>query len=139
MNRMNSSTLREFVDVKTSAMILRVFTAAFMIYGHGFGKLMNVLGGNFQFLDPIGLGPEVSLILAALAEAVFAFLIVIGLWTRLSALILMINMAVALVFVHIAGGDSFGDMEMPLLYLVNFTVIFLLGPGKFSVDDTRSV
>lgn len=116
-------------------MILRIVTAFFMIYGHGFGKLMNVLGGNFQFLDPIGLGPEVSLILAAFAEGICAFLILIGFWTRLAAVFLIINMLVAVLFVHIPGGDSLGDMELPLMYLGLFIVIFLLGPGKYAIDD----
>lgn len=135
LKRLNSSTLSEFVDAKTSAMILRIVTAFFMIYGHGFGKLMNVLGGNFQFLDPIGLGPEVSLILAAFAEGICAFLILIGFWTRLAAVFLIINMLVAVLFVHIPGGDSLGDMELPLMYLGLFIVIFLLGPGKYAIDD----
>jgi putative oxidoreductase len=37
--------------------------------------------------------------------------------------------------VHLPGGDWFGDMELPVLYLVAFIVIFLLGPGKYSVDS----
>lgn len=137
LKRLNSSTLSEYVDAKTSAMILRIVTAFFMIYGHGFGKLMNVLGGNFQFLDPIGLGPELSLILAAFAEGVCAFLILIGFWTRLASVFLIINMLVAVLFVHVPGGDSLADMELPLLYLGLFIVIFLLGPGKYSIDDSR--
>ena len=136
LKRLNSSTLSEFTDVKTSAAILRIFAAFFMIYGHGWGKLMNVLNGNFQFLDPIGIGPEASLILAAFAEAICAFLILIGFWTRLASFFLIVNMAVAFFFVHIS--QSFGDMEMALLYLLIWVVIFLLGPGKFSVDESRS-
>lgn len=137
INRLKSSTLSEFVDAKTSAMILRVFVAFFMIYGHGFGKVMTVINGfgdDFQFLNFLGLGPEISFILAALAEGVFAFFILIGFWTRLSSLILVINMAVAIFMFHIPRGDAFGGFETAAMYLVAFIVIFLLGPGKFSVD-----
>lgn len=136
LKRLNSSTLNEFVDVKTSAFILRVFAAFFMIYGHGWGKVMNVLNGNFPAgFDPIGIGPELSMILAAFAEGVCAFLILIGFWTRLASLFLIINMSVAFLFVHIS--QSFGDMEKALLFLLVWVVIFLLGPGKYSVDDSR--
>lgn len=139
LKRLNSSTLSEFVDVKTSAAVLRVFTALFMIYGHGWGKLMNVFGGNFPSgFDPIGIGPELSMILAAFAEGVCSLLIIAGFWTRLASLILVINMAVAVFFYHIPAGDAFGDMELALFYLVTFLVIFLLGPGKFSIDESRS-
>ena len=134
LKRLNSTTLSEFVDVRTSAMLLRVVTAFLMIYHHGFGKLMKVLNGNFQFLDPLGIGPELSLTLAMLAEAVCAFLVLVGFWTRLAALILVINMAVAAFFHHIPAGDGFSGIELPLLYLTSFFVIFLLGPGKFAAD-----
>ena len=135
LDRLRSSKLGEFVDTATSLAVFRVLVAFFMLYGHGWGKLMNVFGGNFQFLDPLGIGPTASLILAAFAEAICAMLIIAGFWTRLASLILSINMAVAVFFVHLPGGDWFGDMELPVLYLVAFIVIFLLGPGKYSVDS----
>jgi len=106
-----------------------------MLYGHGWGKLMSVFGGNFQFLDPLGIGPTASLILAAFAEGICSLLIMFGFWTRLASLILTINMAVAVFLVHLPAGDWFGDMELPVIYLLAFFVIFLLGPGNFSVDD----
>src|SRR5690625_4131970 len=98
--RLNSSALTEFVDVKTSAFILRL-SAFFMIYFHGYGKVMNVLSGKFMFMDPIGLGPEISLILAAIAEGIGGLMILLGFWTRLGALLLIINMVVALLFHHL--------------------------------------
>lgn len=134
LDRLRSSKLSEFVDAGTSAAIFRIFVAFFMLYGHGWGKLMSVFGGEFQFLDPLGIGPTASLILAAFAEAICSLLIIAGFWTRLASLILTINMAVAVFFVHLPGGDWFGDMELPVLYLLSFIVIFLLGPGKYSVD-----
>ncbi|MCW9705637.1 DoxX family protein [Fodinibius salsisoli] len=137
LKSLKSSTLSEFVDAKTSAAIFRIFIAFFMIYLHGFGKVMNVLSGfgdDFQFLNFLGLGPEISFTLAALAEGVFAFFILIGFWTRLSSLILIINMAVAIFMFHIPRGDAFGDFEIAALYLLAFVIIFLMGPGKFAVD-----
>ena len=135
MSKLNSSTLSAFVDVGVSAFVLRVFTAIFMLYGHGWGKLMNVFAGEFQFADPLGLGPTISLILAAFAEGICSLLILMGWYTRLAALILIINMSVAVFFFHIPNGDAFGGMETALLYLVMFIVIFLLGPGNLSIDS----
>lgn len=140
LQRLKSSTLSEFVDAKTSAMILRVFAALFMIYGHGWGKLMNVFNGNFPAgFDPIGIGPELSMILAAFAEGVCAFLILIGFWTRLASLFLVVNMLVAIFFYHIPAGDAFGGMELAIFYLLAWVVIFLIGPGKYSIDDNTLV
>lgn len=135
MSKLNSSRINEFVTTDVSLFILRVFAAGFIMFGHGWGKIMNVINGNFQFGDPIGIGPEASLILAAFAEGICAIFIIIGCYTRLASLILMINMSVAVLFYHFPAGDSFGGMETALLYLLLFTVIFLLGPGKFSFDS----
>jgi putative oxidoreductase len=133
MSKLNSSSINAFVSRDISLFILRVFGAGFMLYGHGWGKLMNVISGNFEFGDPIGLGPVVSLILAAFAEGICTIFIIIGCYTRLAALFLVINMSVAFLFVHL--NQSFGDMELALLYLLIFTVIFLIGPGKLALDN----
>lgn len=137
MSKFNSSNLKAFVDTGVSLFVLRVFAAGFILFGHGWGKIMNVINGNFQFGDPIGLGPEVSLILAAFAEGICAIFILVGAYTRLASLILMINLSVAVLFYHFPAGDSFGGMEPALLYLLIFTTIFLIGPGKFSVDSNN--
>lgn len=138
MSKLNSSKINAFVDAGVAAMILRVFMSFFMFYGHGWGKMAQVFNGNFQFLDPIGLGPEITLIFAAFAEGICAILIFVGFYTRLAALILVVNMAGAFLFVHL-GNDPFGGMEMALMYLVAFLVIFLMGPGKFAIDsDSRT-
>lgn len=139
LERLNTSKLNEFVDAKTSAAVFRILVAFFMLYGHGWGKLMNVFGGNFQFLDPIGIGPTASLILAAFAEGICSLLIIAGFWTRLASLFLIINMAVVIFGYHIPDGDPLfgkGGFEHALLYLIAFIVIFLLGPGKYSIDDS---
>lgn len=135
MSKLNSSNVTAFVNTGVSLLILRVFAAGFMLFGHGWGKMVNVFTGNFQFGDPIGLGPEISLILSAIAEGICSILIILGFWTRLSALLLMINMFVAVFFYHLPAGDPFGRMELALLYLVVFTTIFLMGPGKLAIDS----
>ena len=132
LKSLKSTAVTQFVNTKVSAMFLRIFAAGFMLYGHGFGKLMKVINGNFAFADPIGIGPEITLILAAFAEGICAFLILIGCWTRFAALALVINMSVAAFVVHAA--DSFGTKEPALLYLLIFSLVLLLGPGKLSVD-----
>ena len=88
--------------------------------------------GEMQFGDPIGLGPEVSLVLTVFAEVVCSILIVLGLGTRLAAIPSIVTMAVAAFIVH--GADPFGRKEMALLYLVGYVVLLLSGSGKFSVD-----
>lgn len=100
---------------------------------HGWPKFQKALSGNFKFGDPIGLGPEASLILASFAEMICSVLVIIGLATRWATVPLMFTMSVALFIVH--ADDGFGTKEKALLFLGAFLVLFLTGPGKYSVDD----
>lgn len=135
LKRLKSTGMSEFVNTGIALLVLRVFGSFFMLYGHGWGKLMKVFSGDFSFADPIGIGPELSLILSAFAEGICSILLMVGLYTRAAALVLMINMSVAFLFVHIS--DPFGTMEKSLLFLLIFSTVFLLGPGKYSLDHKK--
>ncbi|MDZ7694935.1 MAG: DoxX family protein [Balneolaceae bacterium] len=107
-------------------------TVGAFILTHGIPKLFRVLSGNFRFGDPIGLGSELSLILAVFAEAICGFLVIIGLGTRFASLVLAINMAVAGFIAH--ADDPFGTKEKALLFLIFFVATTLFGGGKYSLD-----
>ncbi len=117
-----------------SQLILRL-AAGGMMLTHGYPKFLKLISGNFAFGDPIGLGPEVSLVLTVFAEFVCSILIVLGLFTRLAAIPLIFTMLVAVFLVH--GADPFSKQELGLMYAAMFTCIGLLGPGKFSIDSLR--
>ena len=68
-----------FIDL--SLLLVRLAAGGFM-FTHGFGKLQKLVNGNFEFGDPIGLGPEVSLGLTVFAEILCASLVLVGLFTR---------------------------------------------------------
>lgn len=99
---------------------------------HGWPKLQKLVNGNFQFGDPLGIGPEASLILAVFAEVVCSVLVIIGLATRLAVIPLIVTMAVAFFIVHAA--DDFRTKELALIYLSIFLCLFFSGPGKLSLD-----
>ena len=115
-----------FIDL--SLLLVRLAAGGFM-FTHGFGKLVN---GNFEFGDPIGLGPELSLGLTVFAEILCASLVLVGLFTRLAVIPLIITMLVAVFIVH--ADHDFGKKELGLFYLINYLVIFLSGAGKYSLD-----
>ncbi len=128
----NTATLAKMNDF--GLLILRLSAGGMMAFGHGLGKLTGVLkGGGASFPDPLGIGGQLSLGLAAGAEFFAALLIILGLKTRLSAIPLVFSMAVAAFLVH--GNDPFMKKEKALLYLVMFLVVLFCGPGKHSVDS----
>ncbi|TDI75658.1 MAG: DoxX family protein [Bacteroidetes bacterium] len=119
-------------NIDLGLLILRVGLAA-MLLTHGIPKFLEFIGGNMSVVgDPIGIGGLVTTLLVMLAEFIAPVLILIGLKTRMAAILVMILMSVAALVVH--AGDPFGVKEKALLYLVGFTAIALMGAGKISMD-----
>lgn len=127
-----STRIRILADTGISLFILRVLAAGYMFFGHGFSKVISIYIGLSGFADPIGISPELSLILSAIAESICALFVIFGFLTRFSALVLMINMSVAIFFLY--NNPASGNIELTFLYLLLFTSVFILGPGKHSVD-----
>lgn len=114
-----------------SLLLIRVAGAGFMLT-HGYGKFEQLMAGNMQFGDPIGLGESTSLYLAVFGEFICAILVLIGLLARWAAIPTVITMIVAVFVVH--AGQEFGNMELGLFYLIANLCIVLSGPGQYSLD-----
>lgn len=102
---------------------------------HGIPKLMNFNEIAGKFGDPIGIGPLPSLVLCILAEFFCVVFVLLGAFTRVALIPLLINMAVIIFIVH--GNESLSDREKPLMFLVIYLVLFFTGAGKYSVDGWR--
>lgn len=114
------------------AMLLLRFGVGVLMINHGYDKLIHFSAMKADFMNFLGLGNSISLTLVVFAEFFCSLFIIIGLFTRLSTVPLIITMAVALFMVF--KGDVFGKGELPALYLAVYVVLLLLGPGKISVD-----
>lgn len=112
---------------------MRLGFAGTLALSHGYGKLTNLLQGATRFPDPLGVGPVVSLAMVTFAELVCALALTVGLASRLAAVPLVFNFAVALFVVH--AGDPMEKRELALLYLVAFATLLLAGPGRLSLDE----
>lgn len=103
-----------------------------MLVIHGAGKIENFADLAPQFPDPIGLGGTLSLTLSMLAETCGGLALVVGFLTRPTCIVLLINMAVAIVGVHRC--DILGVGELAFLYFAVFGVLLYTGAGGKSVD-----
>lgn len=116
-------------------LFLRVTAGGGMLWQHGWGKLIDFSEISGKFGDPIGLGPTVSLVLIVFAETLCAALVMLGLWTRVSTVPLIIGMAVA-AFISNAD-DPFRAGEKALIYMSAYIAILLMGSGRFSLDRLK--
>lgn len=112
-------------------LLLRVALGGLMMK-HGYDKLVHFGEYKAKFINFMGIGATASLSLTVFAEFFCALFIMIGLFTRLAAIPLIIAMSVALFKAHNA--DLLGEGEMATLYLAGFVTLLIVGPGKISVD-----
>jgi len=90
-----------------------------------------------SFPDPLGVGPQVTLVLAVLAEVVCSLLLVLGLGTRVAAVLPLVTMLVAAFVIH--AGDPWAKKELALLYAVPYLTLLLAGGGRFALDRVVKV
>jgi len=114
---------------------LLVFRVAFaiLLMLHGWQKIQNYSMLSSVFPDPIGLGSQISLTLAISAEFVAGLFVIAGFLTRLALIPMAFTMGVAFFVTHAA--DPFQVKELAFVYLVALVILFIAGPGRFSVDN----
>jgi putative oxidoreductase len=111
---------------------LRIGGSALLLT-HGFPKLQRLFAeGPIEFADPLGIGSSPTFFLAVFSEFLCSVLVLIGFKTRWATLPIIATMLVAGLIQHAA--DPFGSKEKSLLFLVIFTAVLMLGPGKYSID-----
>lgn len=116
-----------------SILLLRLSIGCMMLFAHGIPKIQNYASYSQGFPDPIGLGVELSLIIAIFTEVVLSIFLIMGLFTRFSTLGLALTMLVAIFGVHLS--DPWNKIEFALLYLVPYVAIFVSGAGRYSMDS----
>ncbi len=123
---------RNDTRVHLGLLILRVAFGVSMLWGHGLGKLTSFAEKAPVFLDPLGIGNKASLILTLIAEVGCSILLILGMGTRVAALILGFTMGVAAFVVH--GNDPWAKRELAVVYLMVYVVLLIAGAGAFSLD-----
>jgi len=119
-----------------SILILRIIPSFYMFYYHGLKKISST--ASWEWLGKAAMsvvGIEFGFIffgfIAALSEGVLVWLVFLGVFTRLSSLFLIFTMFFASAY-HLSDGES---AESALIYLTIYLVVFILGPGRYSLDE----
>ena len=115
-------------------LFLRIFVGGTMLLAHGVPKLLDPK----PFIEALSSNgfplPNIMAYLSISAEAIFPVLIILGVFTRVSALIVAINMFVAVFVLHLnIKGDPFANFEKAFLYMIVFTFILIVGGGDWTL------
>ena len=109
---------------------LRLFFGI-LFFTHGLDKLANFNELLPNFPDVLGFGSYMSLMVSIFCEFCCSLFLIVGLLVRLTVIPMMIAMAVAFFDVH---DGMFPEGELALIYLIMFIILYITGPGKFSID-----
>jgi putative oxidoreductase len=131
MNKFLSTQYSE-TSFNVTSLVLRLTFGLLLFINHGLDKIRHFGNLEYSFPDPFHIGHRWSLVLVVFAEVFCSLLLVLGLFTRIVTLFLVIEMAVAAFLIH--RGQSLALHEPALLYLTAFFSLLLVGPGRISVD-----
>lgn len=112
-------------------LVLRVFVGL-LLANHGYQKLVKFGTLKYRFMNFMHLGSTVSLSLIIIAELICGVLLILGLFTRLACIPIIIGMCVV-VFIA-SNAHIFAQGERGMFYLAATITILFCGPGKISLD-----
>ena len=115
-------------------LFLRIFVGGTMLLAHVAPKLLDPK----PFIEALSSNgfplPNIMAYLSISAEAIFPVFIILGVFTRVSALIVAINMFVAVFVFHLnIKGDPFANFEKAFLYMIIFVFIAIAGGGDWTL------
>lgn len=113
-------------------LILRLGVGLALAFLHGIGKFPPS-EGFVQMVGGLGFpAPVFFAWLAAIAELIGGLMLAVGLLTRPVALFVTLHFMFVMFVAH--AGDTFGERELPFLFLIWALTLLLTGPGRYSID-----
>lgn len=124
----------------TGKLILRV-TLGVLILLHGIAKISGGIDGIGGMLAKMGLPAALSY-LVYVGEVLAPALVILGVFTRPAALVIVVNMIVAVALAHSQQLFSLGKtgghaLELQFMFLFAAVAVALLGAGRFSLGGLR--
>jgi putative oxidoreductase len=112
--------------------LIRIVVGFLMCINHGIPKIAHFAEWQNSFYNPFHIGSRSSLVMSILAEVFASMFFILGLFTRIAALLLVIDLGVA-IFLY-QRPNPISRYEDAILFFTGSMFILLAGPGKYSVD-----
>lgn len=131
------------IDPRTApyaALLLRVSLGALFLVHAGLKLFVFTPAGTAQFFGSVGLPPALAYVTIA-AEVLGGIALILGVWTRVVAILLTPILLGAIVTVHGGAGFFFdnahGGWEYPAFWTIALIVQALLGDGAYALRVSR--
>jgi putative oxidoreductase len=109
---------------------LRLFFGI-LFFSHGIDKMINFNELSYTYPDVLGFGSYMTLMVTIFCEFACSLFLIAGLIVRITVLPMIAAMAVAFFDVH---DGMFPDGELSFIYLILFLILYITGPGRYSLD-----
>ncbi len=109
---------------------LRLFFGI-LFFSHGIDKMINFNELSYTYPDVLGFGSYMTLMVTIFCEFACSLFLIAGLIVRIMVLPMIAAMAVAFFDVH---DGMFPDGELSFIYLILFLILYITGPGRYSLD-----
>jgi putative oxidoreductase len=127
------------IDSRTApyaALLLRLSLGLLFLAHAGLKFFVFTPAGTAKFFDSVGLPPALAYVTIAV-EVLGGVALILGLWTRIAAIVLVPILLGAIFTVHGAAGFFFtnahGGWEYPAFWCIALIVQALLGDGAFAL------
>jgi len=126
--RIRNGTLQE-----AGRLLLRLMLGGLLLF-HGISKIIHGIDSLTAGIGRAGLPGELGY-LVYVGEVVAPVLLILGIWTRIGALLVVVNMLVAIALVHsgqlfsLSKSGGYG-LELQAFYLLTAVAIAMLGAGR---------
>lgn len=130
--------MRAFQTEDIGKLVLRLTLGTLLLF-HGVAKIFGGVGGISGTLQGIGL-PGFFAYGVYIGEVLAPLLVILGLYARIGALIIVVTMVAALYLVHLddlflLGQGGGWKLELQGFFLFTALAVALIGPGRFSAKE----
>ena len=121
--------------VSVFILILRLFFGI-LFFTHGLDKMMNFQSLLENYPSVLGFGSYMTLMVSIFCEFCCSLFLISGLLVRIMTIPMIAAMAVAFFDIHDA---MLPQGELALIYLIVFVILYVVGPGRYSLDYVLDV
>lgn len=109
---------------------LRLFFGI-LFFSHGIDKMINFNELSYTYPSVLGFGSYMTLMVSIFCEFACSLFLIVGLLVRITVIPMIAAMAVAFFDIH---DGMFPAGELSLIYMILFIILYITGPGRYSID-----